>query len=247
MSRVNPACGHSALPKDASSAITVTAEPAPRPAVVNPAGPDGVEVSTAPVAWKTDTLPVSSINTRALSGAGDRAQANANLLAPPYFDPDGGQVVVPATAAGRDLAGQALSGIARWWVLVLVLLTAACAQDPGEPFDEPVRVVEGSPGQLSLTLHATGSSWGNSACTPVERGEVVESAAAITVKVTLRPTCQKTDEVGIGTGIDHAVPITLKTPLGRREVLGSAGREVLVCRPTGRSWVETYRQCLEGE
>ncbi|MFI6817457.1 DNRLRE domain-containing protein [Nonomuraea sp. NPDC050328] len=92
--------------------ITVTAVPAPRPTVVSPAGPDGVEVFTAPAAWKLDTLPVSSVNTHALSGASDRAQANAPLLAPPYFDPETGQVVAPATTAGKDLAGQALSGIA---------------------------------------------------------------------------------------------------------------------------------------
>lgn len=92
--------------------LTVVTEPVPSPQVLYPAGPDGVEVFTAPADWKLDTLPVSSENVHALNGADDRAQANAITLAPPYFDPASGQVVAPATLAGKDTASQVLSGIA---------------------------------------------------------------------------------------------------------------------------------------
>jgi hypothetical protein len=92
--------------------LTVVTEPVPSPQVLHPAGPDGVEVFTAPTDWKLDTLPVSSANVHALNGADDRAQSNATTLAPPYFDPVSGQVVAPATPAGRDTASQVLNGIA---------------------------------------------------------------------------------------------------------------------------------------
>lgn len=80
--------------------------------MVSPAGPDGVKVFTAPEAWKLDGLPVSTIHTHALDGAYNRAHAHANTLAPPYFDPAAGQVVAPATSAGKDIAGQVLTGTA---------------------------------------------------------------------------------------------------------------------------------------
>ncbi len=92
--------------------LTVVTEPVPSPQVLYLAGPDGVEVFTAPADWKLDTLPVSSENVHALNGADDRAQANATTLAPPYFDPASGRVVAPATLAGKDTASQVLSGIA---------------------------------------------------------------------------------------------------------------------------------------
>ncbi|MET9344597.1 DNRLRE domain-containing protein [Nonomuraea sp. NPDC003804] len=97
---------------DLTPKITVTAQPAPGPTVVSPAGPDGVEVFTAPPAWKLDSLPVSTTDTHALNGAYDRAQANAATLAPPYFDPATGKVVAPATPAGKDIAGRLLTGTA---------------------------------------------------------------------------------------------------------------------------------------
>ncbi|MET7338880.1 DNRLRE domain-containing protein [Nonomuraea sp. NPDC005650] len=92
--------------------LTVVTEPVPSPQVLYPAGPDGVEVFTAPADWKLDTLPVSSENVHALNGADDRAQTNTTTLAPPYFEPASGQVVAPATLAGKDTASQVLSGIA---------------------------------------------------------------------------------------------------------------------------------------
>lgn len=92
--------------------LTATFSPVGDPVVVSPAGPDGVEVFTAPEAWKLDDLPVSTIHTHALDGAYSRAHANANTLAPPYFDPAAGQVVAPATSAGKDIAGQVLTGTA---------------------------------------------------------------------------------------------------------------------------------------
>ncbi|MFI6510886.1 DNRLRE domain-containing protein [Streptosporangium sp. NPDC050855] len=92
--------------------ITVTAQPAPGPTVVSPAGPDGVEVFTAPAAWKLDTLPIPTTSAHALNSAYDRAQGNAAILAPPYFDPASGRVIAPATPAGQGTAGQVLTGTA---------------------------------------------------------------------------------------------------------------------------------------
>ncbi|MEU7833882.1 DNRLRE domain-containing protein [Nonomuraea sp. NPDC049129] len=92
--------------------LTVVTQPVPAPQVLYPAGPDGVEVFTAPADWKLDGLPVSSENVHALNGADNRAQANATTLAPPYFDPASGRVVAPATPAGKDTASKVLSGIA---------------------------------------------------------------------------------------------------------------------------------------
>ncbi|MFI0417068.1 DNRLRE domain-containing protein [Spongiactinospora sp. 9N601] len=92
--------------------LTVVTEPVPAPQVLYPAGADGVEVFTAPVDWKLDTLPVSAENVHALSSADNRAKANATTLAPPYFDPVSGRVVAPATPAGRDTASQVLTGTA---------------------------------------------------------------------------------------------------------------------------------------
>ena len=61
---------------------------------------------------EVDGLSVSTIHTHALDGAYSRAHANANTLAPPYFDPAAGQVVAPATSAGKDIAGQVLTSTA---------------------------------------------------------------------------------------------------------------------------------------
>ncbi|MFI9433084.1 MULTISPECIES: DNRLRE domain-containing protein [Streptosporangium] len=93
--------------------LTATFTPAGGPTVVSPAGPDGVEVFTAPNNWGTDALPVAEAQAHALSSAYDRAEAHPDALAPPHLDMVSGQVIAPAaTVEGRDLGSAALTGAA---------------------------------------------------------------------------------------------------------------------------------------
>ncbi|MEU4550385.1 DNRLRE domain-containing protein [Nonomuraea dietziae] len=87
--------------------------PAGGPVTVSPAGPDGVEVFTAPDNWGTDTLQKAESQAHALGSARDRVTANTTVLAPPYLDMVTGQIIVPAAAAeGRDLGAAPLIGTA---------------------------------------------------------------------------------------------------------------------------------------
>ncbi|MBB4942786.1 hypothetical protein FHR32_007186 [Streptosporangium album] len=93
--------------------LTATFTPAGGPTVVSPAGPDGVEVFTAPNEWGTDLLPMAEGQAHALSSAYDRVETNGDALAPPYVDMVTGNVIVPAaTVDGRAVASTSLTGTA---------------------------------------------------------------------------------------------------------------------------------------
>ncbi|MBG0825782.1 hypothetical protein HS048_34420 [Planomonospora sp. ID91781] len=131
-------------------------------------------------------------------------------------------------------------------ILALTVLAAACAQESAKPFDAMVRMAEVAPGGRVITLHASGSMRADGTiCTVVERAEVVESPTSVTVGVVLRRVCPERSGVQVGTGTDHAVPVTLKKPLDHRKVLDQEGHEIQVCPTTTGSFVETLRRCLE--
>src|SRR5687768_6983651 len=131
-------------------------------------------------------------------------------------------------------------------VLAFTVLAVACAQEPAKPFDARVRTVGVAPGGRAITLHASGSMRADGTiCTVVERAEVVESPTSVTVGVVLRRACPERSGIQVGTGTDHAVPVTLKKPLGHRKVLDQQGHEIQVCPTTTGSFVETLRRCLE--
>ncbi|GAA3711246.1 hypothetical protein GCM10022224_090940 [Nonomuraea antimicrobica] len=93
--------------------LTATFAPVGGPVVVNPAGPDGVEVFTAPSNWGGDVLQMAEAQAHALSAAYDRAEAHGNDLAPPYVDMVTGNVIVPAASeAGQQTASEILAGTA---------------------------------------------------------------------------------------------------------------------------------------
>jgi hypothetical protein len=92
--------------------LTMTYQGIAGPTVLYPAGPDGVEVFQAPASWRFDTLDLDDVHTYALSGAKQRSEDNADVLAPPYVEPVTGDLVAPATAAGKGQAGQPLTGTA---------------------------------------------------------------------------------------------------------------------------------------
>ncbi|MEV0632137.1 DNRLRE domain-containing protein [Nonomuraea wenchangensis] len=93
--------------------LTTTFAPAAGPAVVNPAGADGVEVFTAPTTWGITELQKAEAQAHALGLAEDRVSGNSSTLAPPYLDMISGQIIIPAAAAeGRDIGSAALAGTA---------------------------------------------------------------------------------------------------------------------------------------
>lgn len=131
-------------------------------------------------------------------------------------------------------------------ILLLGVVTAACAQEPAKPFDAQVSVVEVVSGGRALTLHASGVQQSDGTiCTVVEQAEAIESPTSVTVRVLLRPVCPEPSETQVSTGVDQTVPVPLKEPLGQRKVLSRTGREVQVCPTTAGSLIETMRRCKE--
>lgn len=93
--------------------LIATFSPAGGPTIVNPAGPDGVEVFTAPSNWGIDALQRAEAQAHALGSAEDRVHANSATLAPPYLDMVSGQIIIPAaTAEGHAPGSAALTGTA---------------------------------------------------------------------------------------------------------------------------------------
>ncbi|MGW4472641.1 hypothetical protein ACWENQ_23505 [Nonomuraea sp. NPDC004354] len=131
-------------------------------------------------------------------------------------------------------------------ILILGVVTAACAQEPAKPFDAQVSVVEVAPGGRALTLHASGIQQSDGTiCTVVEQAEAIESPTGVTVRVSLRPACPESSELQVGTGVDHAVPVALKKPLAKRKVFSRTGQEIQACPTTAGSFIETIRRCKE--
>ncbi|GAA3673129.1 hypothetical protein GCM10022224_041750 [Nonomuraea antimicrobica] len=93
--------------------IIASFDPVGQPTTLYPAGPDGVEVISAPANWRTGHLQMAEAQAHALSNAYDRVETNGSALADPYVDMVSGQIIVPAaTADGHAIGSAPLAGTA---------------------------------------------------------------------------------------------------------------------------------------
>ncbi|SDI57892.1 hypothetical protein SAMN05421505_1754 [Sinosporangium album] len=97
---------------DTTPKLTATFESFGEPTIVHPAGPDGVEVFTAPQLWRRG-MPMAEAQAHALDVADERVAAHSTALGPPMLDMVTGEVVTPAvTPEGQAVATPALTGTA---------------------------------------------------------------------------------------------------------------------------------------
>ncbi|MGW0201981.1 DNRLRE domain-containing protein [Nonomuraea sp. NPDC003201] len=113
--------------------LTITGRSAPEPTVLYPAGPDGVEVFTVSGRWRGDSIQLGDTSSAALDMAQTRTDEHSDLLARPYVDRVTGDLVAPATTAGRDTARQLLSGVASARGLVDATLAGSGFEDEDAP------------------------------------------------------------------------------------------------------------------